>query len=38
MCERCEALAEVVALGVKAPIWVCDWCGVEIKGDENEKS
>ena len=31
MCERCESLSEVVVLKVKAPIWVCDWCGEEVK-------
>jgi len=31
MCDRCDELAEVVARGIRAPTWVCDWCGTEVK-------
>ena len=34
MCDECDKLAEVVAIGINAPIWECSECGKEIVDDQ----
>ena len=37
MCDECDRLAEVVAIGINAPIWECPDCGKEVHEDDQCK-
>jgi len=32
LCDECDRQAEIVAIGINAPLWKCPECGADIKG------